>query len=234
MQDPTAAQITCSFLEKPIKDSQQDSILARNGANSCKRNVKSSKKKQRDELHAVEVSFSPASPELSETKKRRRQGVSEERNAVLTRSKAKTSSDKVEKANSRKRVYYRKVMFDGAEFEAGDDVYVKRREDASSDDEEPEVEECRVCVKAGRNVMIECDNCLGGFHLKCLKPPLKEVPEGDWVCTFCQASKLGKHIEWPKLPQGKKRLRTMKEKLLSSDLWAAHIERFGVFCSLFD
>ncbi|KAK1588310.1 hypothetical protein Q3G72_021951 [Acer saccharum] len=197
------------------------------GSSKSKRNVDSTKtprKRQKDGLHTVEV-FSPVSPELSETKKRRRQHASEKKNTVVTRSKAKASSSKVEnKKTKTKRVYYKKVMFDGAEFEVGDDVYVKRREDASSDDEGPEVEECRVCFKAGRNVMIECDDCLGGFHLKCLKPPLREVPEGDWVCTFCEARKSGKEIELPKPPQGKKRVRTMKEKLLSSDLWAAHIE----------
>lgn len=33
-------------------------------------------------------------------------------------------------------------------------MYVKRRENASSDDEELQVEECRVCFKSGRAVMI--------------------------------------------------------------------------------
>lgn len=72
--------------------------------------------------------------------------------------------------------------------------------------------------------MIECDECLGGFHLKCLKPPLKEVPEGDWICVYCEAKKLGKIVEMPAPPKGKKRVRTAKEKLLDSDLWAARIE----------
>ncbi|KAH7560573.1 hypothetical protein JRO89_XS10G0046500 [Xanthoceras sorbifolium] len=257
LQDPTTPQEPFSSLEKPSQQDsnfgrngeglnpkallEPVGELVENqinlgkeeltGSSKSKRNVessKTSKKKQKDGLHTVEVLLSPASPELPETKKRRRQDAFKERNAVVTRSKAKTSSGKVENANTKtktKRVYYKKVMFDGVEFEVGDDVYVKRREDASSDDEEPEVEECRVCFKAGRNVMIECDDCLGGFHLKCLKPPLREIPEGDWFCTFCEARKLGKEIELPKPPEGKKRVRTMKEKLLSSDLWAAHIER---------
>lgn len=67
--------------------------------------------------------------------------------------------------------------------------------------------------------MLECDDCLGGFHLKCLNPPLKEVPEGDWICSFCQGH------EAPKPPEGKKVARTAREKLLSSDLWAARIEK---------
>ncbi|GAB2287037.1 Origin of replication complex subunit 1B [Dionaea muscipula] len=124
----------------------------------------------------------------------------------------------------KKKVFYKKVEYDGSKFEVGDDVYLKRRENVSSDDEDPEMEECRVCFRSGSIVMIECDECLGGFHLKCLKPPLKEVPEGDWICGFCQAKKLGKEIELPVPPIGKKRCRTLREKLLSGDLWAVRIE----------
>ncbi|PIA55282.1 hypothetical protein AQUCO_00800181v1 [Aquilegia coerulea] len=104
---------------------------------------------------------------------------------------------KREKNKNKKRVYYKKVIYDGGEFEVGDDVYVKRREDASSDDKDPEVEECRICFNVGKAIMIEYDDCLGGFHLQCLKPPLKE---------------------------GEIREKT-REKLLSSDLWAVRIER---------
>lgn len=124
-------------------------------------------------------------------------------------------------------------MFDGGEFSAGHDVYVKRREDIS-DDEDPEVEECRVCfMPAGRRIMIECDDCLNGFHLKCLTPPMRAVPEGDWICNYCEAKKNGEMVEFPEPPAGKKRSRTAREKLLSSDLWAARIERF-VLSSLFE
>lgn len=93
----------------------------------------------------------------------------------------------------------------------------------------PEVEECRLCFCSGDEVMIECDDCLGGFHLKCLVPPLKDVPEGDWICGFCEARKMGRDVDFPKPPEGKKLVRTMRQKLLSSDLWAAHIERHGLY-----
>ncbi|KAL6128527.1 hypothetical protein ACLB2K_071882 [Fragaria x ananassa] len=123
----------------------------------------------------------------------------------------------------KKQVFYKKAVYDGGEFEVGDDVYVKRRED--EDEVEVQVEEqCRVCFKSGKAVMIECDDCLCGFHLKCLKPPLKEVPQGDWVCGFCEARRLGKEVQLPTPPKGKKLVRTFREKLLSSDLWAARIE----------
>ncbi|CAN8246349.1 unnamed protein product [Cochlearia groenlandica] len=153
----------------------------------------------------VEVSFSPLSPNRSETAKKKKK----RRNQVRD-----------------KRVYYNKVEFDGVEFEIGDDVYVKRREDANSDEEEdPEMEDCRICFKSGSNVMVECDDCLGGFHLKCLNPPLKEVPEGDWICRFCEVRKTGTKIVLPSPPEGKKLARTAREKLLSSDLWAARIDK---------
>lgn len=46
---------------------------------------------------------------------------------------------------------------------------------------------------------------------------------------------MGKEVELPKPPQGKKRVRTMREKLLSSHLWAAHIERLeDIMCSFFN
>ncbi|XP_031281563.1 origin of replication complex subunit 1B-like [Pistacia vera] len=247
LEDPTTPEKPFSSIEKPVNDSPKSSNLGRNGEGlkqrinlskeergetpKSKKNVKDENvktprsKRKNDELYSVEVMFSPVSPELSETKKKKREDFCEEKTAVVTRSKAKWRNGKVDDGGKKKkRVYYKKVVYDGGEFEVGDDVYVKRREDASSDDEDPEVEECRVCFKAGRSVMIECDDCLGGFHLKCLKPPLKQVPDGDWVCTFCEARKMGKEVELPKPPEGKKRVRTMREKLLSSHLWAAHIQ----------
>ena len=48
---------------------------------------------------------------------------------------------------------------------------------------------CSVC--AGKNdpeLMLCCDSCLYFFHLKCLDPPLDEIPGGeddDWFCSKC-------------------------------------------------
>lgn len=190
--------------------------------NGCSKTPKS-----KSEVLEVGAEFSPVSPDQSETKKRRRgeEKEKEKERMVITRAmSSKNKTAKTDKISGKKRVYYKKVVYDEGEFEVGDDVYVKRREDASSDDEVPELEECRVCFKAGKAVMIECDDCLGGFHLKCLKPPLKIVPDGDWICGFCEARKLGKEVQLPRPPPGKKLARTLRDKLLSSDLWAAHIE----------
>jgi hypothetical protein len=44
---------------------------------------------------------------------------------------------------------------------------------------------CSACCKTHSvNTMIECDKCLRGYHMGCLKPPLKKVPEvrGSSAC----------------------------------------------------
>ncbi|GER38354.1 origin recognition complex 1 [Striga asiatica] len=177
------------------------------------------------QLSPAAISIIPASPKTTEPRRKRK--LPEEKQTPVSEKKRISRCNKTRNGGhkSRRRSYYRKVVFDGVEFSAGDDVYVKRRDDASSDNEEPEVEECRVCFKPpGRQVMIECDFCLFGFHLKCVNPPLREVPEGDWVCNYCEAKKSGKMVDFPEPPKGKKRARTAREKLLSSDLWAVRIE----------
>lgn len=34
-----------------------------------------------------------------------------------------------------------------------------------------------------------CDSCDAGYHIFCLDPPLDAVPDGDWACPECAASK---------------------------------------------
>ncbi|KAI3863961.1 hypothetical protein MKW98_031553 [Papaver atlanticum] len=170
--------------------------------------------------------YAPASLDLPKLKKRKKseKAANSSRKTRATVSKKPTEKKGKSCDGPKRRVYYKKVVYDGGEFDVGDDVYVKRREGANSDNDDPEVEECFFCFKSGRNLMIECDDCLGGFHLKCLRPPLKEIPDGDWICEFCEARKEGKKADLPEPPKGKKRRRTAREKLLSSDLWAVHIE----------
>jgi hypothetical protein len=50
--------------------------------------------------------------------------------------------------------------------------------------EERGAEECFICKDGG--VLLMCDgDCQRAFHLHCLNPPLKEVPEEDWFCPEC-------------------------------------------------
>ncbi|KAJ1412369.1 Zinc finger, PHD-type [Sesbania bispinosa] len=211
------------------KDSDKDKVITRTSATRGNGNASVEASKKRNGKGSVEVSFAPASPDQSETKKRKREGERTVVTRALAAKKGKSENRQKIVELPKRRTHYKKVVYDGGEFEVGDAVYVKRREDATSDDEDPEVEECRLCFCSGNEIMIECDECLGGFHLKCLKPPLKDVPEGDWICGFCEARKMGREVNFPKPPQGKNLVRTMRQKLLSSDLWAAHIERWLEF-----
>ncbi|KAL6516295.1 Origin recognition complex, subunit 1 [Orobanche gracilis] len=156
---------------------------------------------------ATTISIIPASPQPTES--RRKIKLQEKQRSVIEKKRI-LRNDNCRNANNKvkKRAYYKKVVFDGVEFSAGEDVY-----------------ECRVCFKpAGRRIMIECGYCLNGFHLKCVKPPLKKVPEEDWICNYCEAKKSGKIVEFPEPPKGEKRTRTAREKFLLSNLWAARIE----------
>ena len=47
---------------------------------------------------------------------------------------------------------------------------------------------CEVCkFPDGEEWMLLCDACGKGWHTYCLNPPLKEIPEGSWVCPKCEA-----------------------------------------------
>ncbi|XP_059443641.1 lysine-specific demethylase JMJ17 isoform X2 [Corylus avellana] len=44
-------------------------------------------------------------------------------------------------------------------------------------------EQCRSGLHG--EVMLLCDRCNKGWHIYCLSPPLKQVPEGNWYCLEC-------------------------------------------------
>jgi origin recognition complex subunit 1 len=83
-----------------------------------------------------------------------------------------------------------KAVLDNEVFRVGDNVYVVVDETllgSQLDDEEDECYSCGICGSAAKRQgkLLECSKCLGGFHLGCLNPPLKQIPEGDWVCPTC-------------------------------------------------
>lgn len=49
--------------------------------------------------------------------------------------------------------------------------------------------ECKSCTICGTSdnddALLFCDDCDRGFHLYCLRPPLKAAPEGNWSCQLC-------------------------------------------------
>ena len=45
---------------------------------------------------------------------------------------------------------------------------------------------CRECLSdSHEDKVILCDHCDAQYHIFCLKPPLKTVPEGIWICERC-------------------------------------------------
>ncbi|EEQ36154.1 hypothetical protein CLUG_00277 [Clavispora lusitaniae ATCC 42720] len=58
--------------------------------------------------------------------------------------------------------------------------------DFPESDPEDDTESCLVCRKNhSPTQMLLCDHCNNPYHLKCLSPPLTEVPEGTWYCEKC-------------------------------------------------
>jgi len=46
---------------------------------------------------------------------------------------------------------------------------------------------CRKCKRKGNEErMLLCDGCDRGFHMDCLTPPLKKIPQADWFCNDCR------------------------------------------------
>jgi len=45
---------------------------------------------------------------------------------------------------------------------------------------------CNVCQDGGQ--LIVCEHCHKAYHLKCLDPPLKRIPRGEWLCRGCLKS----------------------------------------------
>lgn len=55
------------------------------------------------------------------------------------------------------------------------------------------MEFCRVCKDGGE--LLCCDSCPSAYHTFCLNPPLKYVPEGEWVCPRCSVEPLKGKIQ---------------------------------------
>ena len=45
------------------------------------------------------------------------------------------------------------------------------------------VDACGICGDGGS--LLICDGCDGEYHMKCMKPPLAQIPEGHWECDDC-------------------------------------------------
>jgi len=57
-------------------------------------------------------------------------------------------------------------------------------------DEVEHSDDCLVCRKdeGEENSPIICEKCDNAYHLKCIKPPLSSIPDGEWFCDSCASS----------------------------------------------
>ena len=45
---------------------------------------------------------------------------------------------------------------------------------------------CQLChCGDNEDSLLLCDGCDKGYHMYCFKPPIEEVPDGDWYCYEC-------------------------------------------------
>ncbi|GIL64960.1 hypothetical protein Vafri_18816 [Volvox africanus] len=69
-------------------------------------------------------------------------------------------------------------------------------EDEGEDEGESEGYDDTMCAKCGGgdlpDTILLCDICDEGYHMACLEPPLKAVPDGDWHCPSCSTKKAAK------------------------------------------
>jgi hypothetical protein len=59
-------------------------------------------------------------------------------------------------------------------------------EKGDTSEEDDHESTCHVCSDGGDVVL--CDSCPLVFHMKCLTPPIKSLPDGDWKCPVCVVS----------------------------------------------
>ena len=61
------------------------------------------------------------------------------------------------------------------------------KEVIGEDDSEGEhADYCYACKDGGE--LLCCDKCPLAYHLECAFPPLKKIPDGEWLCQKCTVS----------------------------------------------
>merc|ERR1712198_478366 len=67
---------------------------------------------------------------------------------------------------------------------------------------------CKICRrKQDPDKMLLCDGCDNAYHIYCLKPKLKSIPEGDWFCPECKPKE---RVRSPRLKVKKRRRKRRK------------------------
>lgn len=62
--------------------------------------------------------------------------------------------------------------------QVGNDVYLVRTDDPDALPDDTALDLCATCGKGHRpETILECERCLGGYHMACLRPAVKKIPE---------------------------------------------------------
>ena len=61
------------------------------------------------------------------------------------------------------------------------------------EDDDEHMEFCRTCKEGGE--LLCCDSCPSSYHLRCVEPPLEDVPDGEWTCHRCSCAPLPGKVE---------------------------------------
>ncbi|RWS31027.1 chromodomain-helicase-DNA-binding protein Mi-2-like isoform X5 [Leptotrombidium deliense] len=75
----------------------------------------------------------------------------------------------------------------------GEGIQDQEEEAAPPGKDDHHMEFCRVCRDGGE--LLCCDLCPSAYHTYCLNPPLRVVPDGEWVCPRCSAEPLKGKIQ---------------------------------------
>ena len=77
-------------------------------------------------------------------------------------------------------------------------------------EEDEHMEFCRVCKDGGE--LLCCDICPSAYHVHCLNPPIKHIPDGDWHCPRCSLEPLKGRVakiltwKWTEPPEEENKL----------------------------
>eukprot|EP00092_Neocalanus_flemingeri_P015825 GFUD01017130.1.p1 GENE.GFUD01017130.1~~GFUD01017130.1.p1 ORF type:complete len:1937 (+),score=754.41 GFUD01017130.1:187-5997(+) len=61
------------------------------------------------------------------------------------------------------------------------------------EEDDEHMEMCRTCKEGGE--LLCCDSCPSSYHLRCIDPPLDEIPEHEWTCPRCACEPLLGKVE---------------------------------------
>ena len=236
---------------KRVKKYPKSSDLARSRSVETTSVVKTKRGRGRPRKNHSAVSstepgaLSGASGEIVVKRKRGRPKKSESQSKYASSSSSKALAVTERKTSVRvggrergrgKRRHFMEVdVNDELTLRVGDIVYVDlgtTEIDLREDGEEL----CEICKRGTccddegnddeKNVMIECDGCLKGYHMGCLDPPLLEIPPGEWLCPKC--SDKGANLEDLESERenggGELRLRSAREYFFAKHLGLVKIE----------